>query len=176
MVVSAIFVVLSAVVLANHSRFGNVIVLQNLAHDVALAVREAQVYGIAVKGYASGGETSFEYGYGVHFAPGVGYELFADVNANGIWDANETVKSTTMGGGYQITSVCAPDGSCSHDRLDILFKRPEPDACISINGVTSIDDEGDCTSSISRGSVVVSANSGDTATVVVESTGQISVQ
>ena len=51
MVVTAIFVILSAVVLANNSRFGNVIVLQNLAHDISLSVREAQVYGIAVRRY-----------------------------------------------------------------------------------------------------------------------------
>ena len=177
MVVTAIFVVLTSVVLANNSRFGNVIILQNLTHDIALSVRESQVYGIAVRRYdPSSGPGIFSYGYGVHFAPGTTFELFADVNANGKWDAGETVKQTTMSGGFTISDVCAPAGDCGKSRVDVLFKRPEPDACISVSGTVSLAGDGHCISTVQRTSVEISSARGDTAQVTIEASGQISVQ
>lgn len=173
MVVSAIFVILSAVVLANNSRFGNAIVLQNLAHDIALNVRESQVFGIAVRRY---GDNTFNVAYGMHFALGNAYLLFADLNANGIWDTGETVKSTTIMGGYTIAEICTAVDTCGFTQLDVVFKRPEPDACISMNGVVTRDGDGECVSAIERGIVVVRANSDDEASIVLEASGQISVQ
>lgn len=177
MVVTAIFVILSAVVLANNSRFGNVIILQNLAHDIALSIRESQVYGIAVRRYdPSEGPGVFSYGYGMHFAPGSTYELFADANANGKWDPGETVKQTTIAGGYAITNICAPADTCGVSRVDILFKRPEPDACISAGGLTSLAGDGHCISSVQRTRITVTSARSDEASVTIESSGQISVQ
>lgn len=177
MVVTAIFVILSAVVLTNNTRFGNVIILQNLTHDIALSVREAQVYGIAVRRYDPGSGTGvFSYGYGMHFMPGSTYELFADVNANGKWDAGETVKETTISGGFVVSDICAPEGQCSKSRVDILFKRPEPDACISVGGAVSLDGEGRCVSSVQRTRITIMSPRGDDAQLTIESSGQISVQ
>lgn len=177
MVVTAIFVILSAVVLANNSRFGSVIILQNLTHDIALSVREAQVYGIAVRRYDPGeGPGVFTHGYGVHFAPGTTYELFADVNANGKWDAGETVKQTTISGGFSVSDICAPEEECGKSRVDILFKRPEPDACISVAGATSLGADGTCISSVQRAVIEIVSSRDDTASVTLESSGQISVQ
>ncbi len=174
MVVTGIFVILTGVVLANNSRFGNVIVLQNLAHDIALAIRQAQVYGIAVRGSAS----NFDVAYGVHFTQGTSaFELFTDASLNGSYDPGETLLATTIGGGYRISNVCvtpAAIGSsenCSVPELNVVFLRPEPDACI--NGVIS---NNECTSIYRQARIEVSSNKGDTAEVIVESTGQISAQ
>lgn len=177
MVVTSIFIILSAVVLANNSRFGHVIILENLTHDIALSVREAQVYGIAVRRYDPGsGPGIFSYGYGVHFAPGTTYEIFADANANGRWDAGETVKQTTISGGFSIADICAPAADCGKSRVDILFKRPEPDACLSVSGVASLDSSGHCISSVQRTVVTISSPRDEDATVTIDSSGQISVE
>ena len=173
MVVCGVFILLSTVVLANNTRFGNIIVLQNLAHNIALSIREAQVFGLASLQY---GAQNFDTGYGVHITQGAGYELFADVNGNGIYDSTEEVKPYTLGGGYTITDICAPSITCGRSRLDILFKRPEADACISAGESTPLDGDGDCISSVQRAVVTLSSARGDTATIIVESTGQISVQ
>lgn len=180
MVVGAIFAVLSAIVLANNSRFGNLIVLQNLAHDVALTIREAQVYGISVQRCDTSKVANctdlnrFNVGYGMHFMEGSDYELFADANGNGIWDAGETVKALSLTSGYRIENLCSSQ-SCGLTRLDILFKRPEPDACISVNGAVTLN-QGACISSVERGSFSVKSNRDDEVRVVVEKSGQISVQ
>lgn len=182
---TAIFVVLSGVVLANNARFGNVIILQNLAHDIALSIRQAQVYGIAVRrcdpsvtDLCDEIQQQFEVAYGVHFSKeSSAFELFVDVDNNGSYDDGETVLATDIAGGYLIEDLCTTpsDGGgedCSHEELDIVFRRPEPDACI--NG--TFDEDGDCVSPEGRARITVVAKSDDAATVIVESTGQISVQ
>lgn len=173
MVVTAIFVILTALVLASNSRFGNRIVLQNLAHDVSLSIREAQIFGIAVRRY---GSNEFDVGYGMHFVPGSSYELFADSNSNGFWDAGETVRATTMAGGYSIASLCSPESTCGLSRLDIVFRRPEPDACIGINGIVSRNASEQCISTQTRATITVQSPRADQSVIVIDASGQISVQ
>lgn len=172
MVVSGIFVILSAIVLANHSRFGNLIVLQNLAHDIALSIRQAQVYGISVQRF---GADDFNVGYGMYFTstqPNA-YFLFADaIGSNGTYDGGETVRSTQISGGYEISDLCAwAQGAAAYDctitSLNILFVRPEPDALIRTTSGGPL---------MERGRIDIRSNSGDEISIIVERSGQISVQ
>src|SRR3989344_3825107 len=64
LVVTAILGIVSTLVLANNTRFGGAVLLENLAYEIGLSVRKAQVYGIAVRRF---GETDFSAGYGIHF-------------------------------------------------------------------------------------------------------------
>lgn len=173
MVVTAIFMILSGVVLSTNARFGQTIILQNLGHDMALTVRQAQVYGIAVRRYQG---VNFDVGYGMHFvSTPVGgqsiYELYGDANANGVYDAGETVTSTTVRGGYRVADICARASNgidqCGLSSIDILFRRPEPDALIRRSVGASLDD---------RARIIIESNRGDRIEVVVEASGQISVQ
>ncbi len=174
MVVSAIFMVLSSVVLSANTRFGNRVVLQNLAHEMALTVREAQVYGIAVRRFSG---TNFDVGYGMYFVPSSGgsqtiYQLFGDVIANGVYDAGETVRTITLAGGYSIVDICARDASssietCGLPAIHIIFYRPEPDAIIR-RGAGPVTDD--------RARIVLESPRGSRAEVIVESSGQIAVQ
>lgn len=175
--VTGVLVIISSIVLANNAAFGGAITLRSLAYDIALSVREAQTYGISVRKFGSGaGE--FGAGYGVHaeITSTNTYILFADVaNNNGMYDIgqNESVESLSIRGGYRIVDLCATPlaGSelCSPTvaSLDILFKRPEPDAYIRINGGAT---------TYQRGRIVIEAPRGNRAAILIESTGQISVQ
>lgn len=185
MVVTAIFVILSGVVLANNSRFGNLIVLQNLAHDIALTIRQAQIYGIAVKRCDPTAtplcpvlDQQFDVSYGTHFTPGeTTFELFVDLDDNAAYDPGETVLASTITAGYAITDVCVTNAitsneDCDLSALNIAFRRPEPDACIE----GAFDADGECISPYGRASIVVQSNRGDEIEITVESSGQISVQ
>lgn len=173
MVVTGIFMVLSSVVLSTNARFGNLIVLQNLTHDMALSIRQAQVYGIAVRRYQG---VNFDVGYGVHFslpaedAQSI-YELYGDVNSNGVYDVGETVNQTTLAGGYRIVDICGrnPSGieTCNLSQINILFRRPEPDAIIRREAGSSLDD---------RARIVLESRNSVRSEVIVEASGQISVQ
>lgn len=172
LLVTAIFVILSTVVLSSNARFGQRVVLQNLAHDIALSVRQAQVYGIAVRGFQG---ANFSAGYGIYFqstSPN-NYVLFADaVTADGMYSGGETVRSTTIAPGYAITDLCVePMGGvaaeyCSRTRLDIVFHRPEPDAEIRANGEATL---------WRRAKIEVRSDAGHTAYIFVDATGQIYV-
>lgn len=166
--------VLSAVVLSANTQFGNRVILQNLAHEMALTVREAQVYGIAVRRFSG---SNFDVGYGMYFAPSVDenqtvYQLFGDVVANGIYDPGETVRTMTLASGYRIADVCARNASnsietCGLPEVHLIFYRPEPDALIR-RGAGPITDD--------RVRIVIESPRGTQAEVIVESSGQISVQ
>jgi len=149
-------------VLARYKSFNSTILLRDLAYEIALSVREAQVYGISVHG-ASG---LFNYAYGVHFTPGTTYTLFADINDNKQYDPNgaETVSSYAIGQRNQITSTT----DCPLTTpLVVLFKRPEPDARFYRN---------DSALAASSVCVSVSAPDGNTRTVRIWQTGQISIE
>ena len=139
LIVLSIFVVMSTLLLANYRKFGNSIDATNLAYDVALSVREAQMYGLATQNVAG----QFKFGlenipHGIHFDTGTptSYIIFADANVNYKYDSSEKTKEYNLNNGYKITEVCAsgtPDncgtGAMSGvASLDILFVRPNPDA------------------------------------------------
>ncbi len=171
-VVMAIFAVISIGVIANYSRYDSSMLLGSLAYDIALSVREAQVYGLSVKGYSS----NFQVGYGIRFANSSTYTFFADTNANKVYDSgvDSIIDTYSVGGGHSITRYCTVDSlnqtKCSDDaspihHLDVVFFRPDPDANIS-------SDKG---SLYSSAKIVVASPSGETRTVTIQSTGQISV-
>lgn len=184
LVVTGIIVVVSSVMLVNNGRFGGVVQLQNLTYDVALTIRQAQVYGISVARF---GSSTFSAGYGVHFdtsSPKT-YVLFADIyplppDQNGLYDPGqgELVATTDITRGYAIQSLCTPAGADSATctrvtTLDMLFVRPEPDAWISGPDTSCLLQSGSCQGSAR---ITLVAPRGDTMSVVVDASGQISVR
>ena len=178
LVVVAIIVMVSAAIFANTNKFGGQTLLQNLAYDIALSVREAQVYGISVQGSTG----NFNTGYGMHFdtTHTTTYHLFDDIQVNGVYDAtpvSEDVKPSpyTIGQGFYISGLCAPAIPCTPvTSLDVIFIRPEPDAwinatCSVINGVES------CSNGTASASITVTSPRGGTMRVIIYANGQISV-
>src|ERR1700677_1752618 len=114
LVVVGIIILISAVILANTNKFGGQTLVQNLAYDIALSVREAQVYGISVEENSQG---SFNAGYGMHFdlSNPTTYNLFSDFKngagqliPDGIYEAGEDVRPSpyTIGQGFYISKLC----------------------------------------------------------------------
>src|SRR3989338_11714059 len=65
LVVIAVMAIVTGVMLANNGRFGGQVLLQNLAYDIALTLRHAQVYGISVLRFEA--TASYAPGFEVHF-------------------------------------------------------------------------------------------------------------
>lgn len=175
LVVISIFSLISLVILANHSRFNSSVLLTSLSYDIALSIRQAQVYGLSVRGFDPGtGVNTFQVGYGLRFNSTGSYTFFADTNKSKTYDSGDTVLSTyTLSHTHSIKRFCATTAEqvevCSDSgalpELDVVFYRPDPDAIISAGGATRY----------SSAKIVVTSGS-QTRTVVVASTGQISVQ
>lgn len=180
----AILTMISGLVLANHNRFGGNILLGDLAYEIALSVRQAQIFGLSVREFGSG-SGNFDVGYGVHFNSffsGTSYVLFSDTDDDQTYDyspdpltSDELVEVFNIGRGNFISDFCAVRSDLTEDcyaagditKMDIVFKRPDPEATITSN-----------LSAISYGTatITVSTPQGITRTVTVESTGQISVE
>lgn len=185
MVSVAIFLVITGFSLASYPAFSNRVSLDLLAHDLALTIREAQVYGLGVRRSGQSFPT-----YGVHFDlqnPKT-FLLFVDTSEpiNGRYDGEaELVQKYTITGKEEVKFVCAGTGGqsyaelsasdrvtyCGNDALDITFTRPRPDAkiCVTPPG------EASCVIAADAG-VVVQAASGDTRTGVTYTSGQITVK
>ena len=58
-----ILVLFSVIILANQRRFESSLTTKSLAYEVALVLRQAQVFSLAVRGSGS----NFEVSHGVHF-------------------------------------------------------------------------------------------------------------
>jgi Tfp pilus assembly protein FimT len=199
LVVCAIVIVISAVILVDNNKFGGEVILENLAYDIALTVRQTQVYGIAVERFGTvncsqQGTNCFSSGYGMYFSLSdpTQYILFADLENTGIYDPNftnpsyptgEVVQTTDIQSGYSVQSLCVTPSSggsraCSPvNEIDILFQRPEPNAFISAAGsgrpVSCSQNPIACNY---EAQITLLSPRGATSTVVVDATGQISVQ
>ena len=161
--------------------------LRNLAYEMALVVREAQTYGVSVRKINKASITDFEAGYGIRFNTGdkTNYIMFTDTHrddgnngGDGMY-TNELEKVTqyTIGRGYKINKIYAVDNAgarfdadnCFTGKpvLDILFKRPEPDAIIRLCG--------DENTIYNTAEIELISPRKDTMKVRVEVSGQISV-
>src|SRR6185369_828665 len=91
----AIFTMITSVAVFNHAEFNGSVLLTNLAYEIALSVRQAQVYGTTVKQSSDINTVRFDSGYGVHFntAAPTTYTLFEDkFPPNHVYDATEDVE------------------------------------------------------------------------------------
>lgn len=191
MVTVGIMMLVMSVVMTNHNTFGGKILLRTLAYDMALSVRQSQTYGISVRRTA---ENTFVTGYGMHYdiATPTNYVMFADTYklvggiptlvlpnevGNSLYDTSlESVQIFSIGRGYKINKLCVTDTveKCNNtpgtpvNTIDIVFKRPEPDASIRINGAVA--------AAYRRARVELKSPRGDLKNVIIEVTGQISVQ
>ncbi len=176
LVTISIFVILTGVVLFNQSKFNGTILLTNLAYDTALTIRQAQNYGINVKEF----NDSNQYAYGVHFATSStkSFILFADIGPNqtGIFtgDTDTCLASDGCVNRYSIKRGNYIDGLYISDdldnkkeSLDIIFRRPNPEAKILVNGSSPEQN---------KAIIVLGNPDGSTRRVIVQANGLIEIK
>lgn len=188
LIVISIFTIITTMALFDQGRLNSDVLLTNLAYDVALSVREAQSYGIGVK-YASSTGATAGGGYGVYLSAASQdvIQIFHDVNANGVFDADDGEAEKTYQflnqRGNHIEELCgtgaSPDwtaGSCQFMStskkadvdMSITFKRPDPEANFKVDGGTGFSG----TAYI----VLMSQDKTNCRAVVIEASGQIRVE
>lgn len=189
----AIFAIMTSLILSKYGKFDQGVILTNLAYDVALTIRNAQSYGLNVRS-ASRDTNAFDIvngpasnsggSYGVHFDTSTPTEFifFVDEDGDGIYDVgngngnngnnngNATDQKTTIKRGSSISSMCVSNtkscnGAGTVQKLDITFKRPDPNAIIMANSIK-----------YGYAEIVLKAVDNTTRKVIVNFTGQISVE
>ena len=199
LVVSAIIIIITSLFLLRQSKFDSSTILRSLAYSISLSMRQAQVYGISVAGSqttqsscVSGsffGVNCYATGYGLYFTalPNNSYILFADFNNNGRYDVGENIQAFALNNGYTISEICAIDsfkncsgadnnsGNPAISNISIIFRRPNPDACVSTNQAPSVCGVG-VAPTFGGAYVQISARDGTKRSVTVSSTGAIVTQ
>ncbi|MEK7157731.1 MAG: prepilin-type N-terminal cleavage/methylation domain-containing protein [Patescibacteria group bacterium] len=170
LVTLSLFVVLTTIVIFSQSKFNGSILLTNLAYDVALTVRQAQSYGVNVREVASDTSTGFKHAYGVHFdiANDKEFILFSDsVGGDGNYKEGDDslINKYKIKRGSYISNLCVNSSCDNVSKLDITFLRPNPDAII----------KGDSATDETEAKITISSSDGATRTVIIYSTGQISI-
>ncbi|MEX0933703.1 MAG: hypothetical protein WD003_00360 [Candidatus Paceibacterota bacterium] len=136
-VTAGIFVLISGLLLANYGNFAGSTVINNLAHEVALSIRQAQVFGIGVQ--------EFGVGSGLFLSHGIYYSsndptllrLFADVDKDGKYEEGELAELFTLRKGNEIQRVCGYETTSKNapcvelSELNVTFTRPNPEAIIT---------------------------------------------
>ena len=171
-------VILGIIVTATLPGYNNLsarINLRRTANEVALVIREAQAYAFAVKGYdhdSNPGTPLLFNAWGINFDTSSinTFSMFVDLDSDESFDANELVRTIPISNGIKIRELAAQlesDGADVHNRtrLDIVYQRPNPDTTLTGDGSQYSDLE-----------IILENSKGDTATIVVWQSGQISVK
>lgn len=168
--------VITSMFLVRNSQFNSSILLRSLSYEVALSIREAQVYGVGVR-EVSVGSNNFSAGYGVHFSSvtPTAYLLFADSDNDRLYGTGDAaVQNFKVQNGFVISQFCATTTSgasqCSPDAissLDITFRRPNPEPVIRTSALGY---------TYSGASITVSSPNGATRSVTIGAAGEIAVQ
>ncbi|OHA88712.1 MAG: hypothetical protein A2653_00215 [Candidatus Zambryskibacteria bacterium RIFCSPHIGHO2_01_FULL_43_25] len=196
----SIIVVITAVVAFNQKDFDDQISLANLATDIEVEIRQAQVYGISVREFAPN-TNEFNISYGVSFnlltSFGGGnnfYVSFADrplPSQNNQYDGIHSGSNCQIGGsseclnfnnilrGNIISDLCVTLNNNTQQcfpnigRFDVMFQRPNPDAVFTFFNPsgTVVPFPGH------KGArIVITSPKGKTQSIHIYKTGQISIQ
>jgi type II secretory pathway pseudopilin PulG len=166
-----IFTLITTAAVFNNNQFNGNVVLSNLAYEIALSIRQAQVYGTTVK---QSTQSTFDAGYGINFnltgqSGPTTYTLFEDrPTPNREYDAGEALETFTIRKGNRISKICVfqPQSTdcTSVTALDISFVRPNPDAYIRSGGTKYTKTE-----------ICLASPLNNKRKIIVEATGQLSV-
>lgn len=197
-IVAGIFSVLTVIVVLKYGDFTSNLLVTNMAYEIALTTRQAQAFGVGVRGFELDGDRDFGYPYGVFFNLNDGtsetgtlarsFIFFVDRDENLLCDdgidgpgvsncicaeGDECINQFTLQRNIRITSIDIGNESyncTSTTATSVTFKRPSPEARI-------IKQEGDFDEGLGFVQLKVEAPATETnpSYVLIRKNGQISV-
>jgi len=116
-IVSIIFTILTAVIIFRYGDFNSSLLVSNMAYEVAITTRQAQVFGLGARGYQGADGANFTYPYGlfINMNDNEGttlgrtkkFNLFID--RENFSESDEGICNLKDGGGV---CVCLPGDEC----------------------------------------------------------------
>lgn len=195
LIVIIIISLVTIIVLVGYKDYGSQLNVRRSANEVALAIREAQANALAVKVFdpdGAGGVDPVYTSWGIYFtsASDNQFTMFVDYNGDKSYNSGasptELVKTVSILNGVKIINLCKGQKNSSIETpqcsltssitsLDIVYQRPNPDTTLRArdgagNNVCVMS--GTCPDL----EVILQGTDGTQRTVVVWSTGQISIE
>ncbi len=180
-----------AVIILNQSSYTDGAALTNVADEIGLSISQAQAYGIAVKEHTTGTSNFSEpYGLSISLLSGgsnTAYLLFADLDGDQQYDGDwgcatgvgyECLEKKLITRGNYVYELCVvrTSGSDQCDnigRVDVSFKRPRTEALIAFynsSGNLYVPPN------LKGVRITLRSQSGKSRSVVVYTSGQVSIQ
>jgi prepilin-type N-terminal cleavage/methylation domain-containing protein len=166
MVTMAIVILVTGISLARYGSFNNSVLLKSQAYELALDIRQTQLYGVSVTSQTG----DFNSPFGIVFTENSNsYVLFQD-DGDYVFESGEQVgESYTIDPRFEITGLTTSCGSASTvSTLTIVFERPDFDAIMRGPGCGGATSAGITISAVADASVL--------RTVIIRASGLISVQ
>lgn len=176
-VVIGIVIVLASITLANFPEFSERIGIEQEVGKLALSLRKAQVYALAVREFQLGSKVFPPYGVNVSTNDRRHFTLFGDLNSSNRFESflAESVEIFSVEKRMEIHEICGnsqsiPIGSCSLSSADIVYIRPAPSIVLTgvVGGIPLRYNDIKVVFTTFDGSIRKS--------VIIWSTGQISIE
>lgn len=149
MVVIVIFTIITGAILFNAPSFRDRTSLQLVAQDMAITIRQAQVYGAATRQVIVGGVSEFP-SHGVYFPAEIidqnheeynSFYIFADLDNDGIYNSvsDQIVSNYTLAGGVNVKEINLDRNPVGNGDVFIAYERAESGAKICFVDFNSCD-------------------------------------
>jgi len=143
MVVVTIATIILTSLVIQQSKWNDNLAVNTQSYEMALMIRQAQIYGLGVREYTTGSGDRFNIAYGVYADKSTTnnakqYIFFADANMNGSYDSGEAIETKIFNRGVTIDRVCGntSENCSSPNAVSITFYRPDPKANMVFNPPT----------------------------------------
>lgn len=184
LITAAIIGIITGIIVVKYGSFNNIILLKSQAYEIALDIREAQLFAVSVRGESG----TFREDYGLYFnltAPDR-YLLFQDSGTIEQVDEYGSVKSIAyydsgeeigvpyfIDSRFELLSICVNNCADSVDDITVTFRRPDFDAQFAsvsgdAYGVGTINDARITIANVTDNSIV--------RTIIVSPTGQVDIE
>ncbi|MDC1205544.1 prepilin-type N-terminal cleavage/methylation domain-containing protein [Candidatus Pacebacteria bacterium] len=185
LITAAIIGIVTAIVVVKYGAFNSSVLLKNHAYEIALALREAQVFSVSIRG--EGNIFRDRYGVYVDISSGSASELilFLDTTANAEYDdaaepsPDQVIETLVLDSRFEVSDVCVTTagpietcGSGGIDDLSVTFGRPDFDARFIATGIVAGPND------ILSATIELTPVTGSAISqiITIHNTGQISVQ
>lgn len=188
LVVMTIATILMTALVVQQNSWGDQLSVNIQAYELALMIRQAQIYSLAVKADLSNPGDKFETRYGIQFDIDLNsqYRFFSDRNADLKWtSSSETIETKNLTKGVVVDKFCSINGvgneTCStnpptgnYRRLSISFHRPDTKAIIRFlnNGANGGNTFG---APVDKARIYLKSPNNKISSVTIEDNGQISI-
>jgi len=142
MVTVTIVTMVTGLALVRYSSFNSTVLLNSQAYEVALDVRQTQLYSLSAGSVSqsvnSNVDARFRQPYGLEFRRDnpIQYSIFQDIDEDDQGDANEVFERMFLGTDFSIGELCVNGSTCSENEgafVEVIFKRPDFNAKFRTN-------------------------------------------
>jgi prepilin-type N-terminal cleavage/methylation domain-containing protein len=172
-VVMTISTIIMTTLVIQQSKWNDSLIVSTQAYEMALMIRQAQIYSLGVREDTAGSGDKFNIGYGVYFDnDATRYIYFADRDGDKKYGSGEEVETKIFTRGVTIKDICG-NTKCmggSFQQANIVFLRPDPKANILLCNAGGVKQDDPPVT------IRLQSPGGKFASVKVEANGQVSIQ